>query len=68
MFSSKMWVKCPVCHAMLGKKENDTVAAFPCAECGWIFTWKKNVLQAPQKIKPPPKTCNCGGCRGKLED
>jgi transposase-like protein len=63
MWSPKLTMKCPVCPAILGRRDKGVATSFECAECRFIFTWDEHgVLQKPQKVLKPIKGCDCGGC------
>ena len=57
-------VKCPVCKALLGRKENDEHVAFHCDECKTVFTWFPGVDKPSAKLDQDiAATCKCFGCR-----
>lgn len=56
-------IQCPVCQAILGKRETNSIYIAHCAECRTTFTWKPwaNKPFAELDVHKPQK-CGCGGC------
>ncbi len=68
MWNPKLTVKCPVCPALLGRRDKGIAAEFECAECGWIYPFDKDGIVGQAYRKKVMKTCNCGTCKGKREE
>lgn len=55
--------QCPVCHAILGKRDKDTIFIAHCEECKATFHWKPwTVKPSVTMDKDIPVKCGCGGC------
>lgn len=55
--------QCPVCRAILGKRDCDTIFMAHCEECKATFYWRPWETKPTVKMdKDIPAKCGCGGC------
>lgn len=59
--------QCPVCKAILGKRNCDTIFMAHCEECRAVFTWKPRedspIVVMDKDIKRTIIYCDKNGCR-----
>lgn len=58
-------VQCPVCKAILGRRDVSLVFEARCKECQFIYIWKpyKDIPRAiNDKNHKGPVACDCGRC------
>jgi hypothetical protein len=64
--SKSLVCKCPVCKSTLGRKNDDSVETFHCADCKANYTFYAGVkLPSGQPDRYTPKSCNCPACRAR---
>lgn len=55
--------QCPVCKAILGKRDCDTIFMAHCDECKATFYWRPWATKPTVKMdKDIPERCGCNTC------
>lgn len=59
-------IQCPVCRAILGKRDKTTIFMAHCEECRATFTWRsgetKPTVVMDKDIKKVHRYCDKNGC------
>lgn len=55
--------RCPVCKAVLGKRDIEMIFAAHCEECKAVFYWRPWAeIPTVTLDRNAPVRCGCGGC------